>query len=74
MKTTILILALFCFSFSLESSTQSEELAIENPPETYTVWHYIGSEGEYIILNLPEAAAIVHSLHGDYVCGEPPCL
>ena len=65
MKTTIFILALFCFSFSLESFTQSEELVLENIPETSLVWHWIGSEGEYIELYLPIEAAVAHLLHGD---------
>ena len=74
MKTTILILALCCFSFSLESSTHSEELPLEQPTEiiTFTVHHYTGIGSEYVVLELPSEAAWVHLFHGDYVC-LPPC-
>jgi len=74
MKTTILILALFFFSFSLESSTHSEGLALEQPAEvlTFTVHHYTGTGSEYIVLELPIEAATAHLLHGDDFC-LPPC-
>ena len=80
MKTTILILALFCFSFSLESSTHCEELALEKANEviTITVYHYIGTGGEYIELELPLVAVTGHLLHGDSLidptgCQPPDC-
>ena len=74
MKTTILILALFCFSFSLESFTPLEDVALQEPTEiiTFTVHHYTGTGSEYVVLELPIEAACVHLYHGDYVC-LPPC-
>ena len=75
MKTTILILALFCFSFSLESSTHCEELALEQSTEviTVTIHHKLGN-GEFIELEMPIEALFGHILHGDHTGGtcEPP--
>ena len=61
------MLALLFFSFSLESSTLSKELVLEDSTEVIkiTVYHFIGSEGEYIVLELPLAAVPAHLSHGD---------
>ena len=74
MKTTILILALFCISFSLKSFTSSEYVALEQANEiiTFTVHHYTGIGCEYLVFELPLEAALAHLLHGDDVC-LPPC-
>jgi hypothetical protein len=74
MKTTILILVLFLFSFSIGSNEPSEDVALEQANEiiTFTVHHYTGTGSEYVVLELPIEAAWVHLYHGDYVC-LPPC-
>ena len=73
MKTTILILALFFFSFSIESSTHCEELALEKATEviTVTIHHKLGN-GEFIELELPLVAVKGHLLHGDHIACVPP--
>ena len=73
MKTTILILALFCFSFSIESSTHCEELALEQSTEviTVTIHHNLGN-GEFIELEVPAEGVIGHMFHGDHIACVPP--
>ncbi len=76
MKTTILILALFCFSFSLESFTPSEEtsLKLSAKIETVTIHHYLGN-GQFFEMEIPIEALNGHIMHGDHETGgvcEPP--
>jgi len=73
MKTTILILALFFFSFSLESSTHFEYLELEQSTEviTVTIHHNLGN-GEFIELEVPIEALIGHMFHGDHIACVPP--
>jgi hypothetical protein len=72
MKTTILILALFCFSFSLESSTHSVGLTLEKASEaiTITIHHHLGN-GEFIEIDIPIEALEGHLIHGDHEDGGP---
>ena len=76
MRTSILILALFFLSFSLNSAEQSQNLNIEQPVEIRTVFihHQIGNNGETIELEIPIEALPYHLLHGDHQGGpcEPP--
>jgi len=66
MKTTILILAVFLFSFSLESSTGSEDVTIEQAK--VTIHHKLGN-GQFIELEIPLQALPAHLGHGDHFGG-----
>jgi hypothetical protein len=62
MKTTLLILALCLFSFSMESSANIEKVAI----------HHRTQDGSFIELKVSQAALEGHLIHGDNIC-LPPC-
>ena len=76
MKKAILILSLILLSFSSESSTGIANVALEraNNMDTYDILHYTGTEGEYVLLNLPVSAIINgHGRHADDIICIPPC-
>ncbi len=77
-ENTIFILALFIFSFSLESSTGSENLTLEQSKET--IHHSLGY-GQFMEIEIPIQAVPAHLGHGDHFgvssggggCTPPDC-
>jgi hypothetical protein len=68
MKTTILILVLFIFSFSIGSTETSEDVALEDANVEYSIRirHYLGSENgpnQYIEIEAPYSAWAGHVMH-----------
>ncbi len=84
MKTIIIILPLFFFSFSLESAQRSQDLTLEQVtdlvtirhfPDLVTIRHFIGMENgikQFVIISVPVEALAVHLLHGDILACVPP--
>ncbi len=80
MKTTILLLALFLLSFSLESSSLSENVTLEQAK--VTIHHKLGN-GQFIEIEIPLQAVPAHLVHGDHFgetdggggggCNPPAC-
>jgi len=88
MKTIIIILPLFFFSFSLESAQRSQDLTLEQVTDLVTIrhfvdfvtiQHFIGMENgirQFIIMDIPVEALPAHLLHGDLLvadCTPPQC-
>jgi len=75
MKTIIIILPLFFFSFSLESAQRSQDLTLEQVTDFVTIRHFIGMENgnrQFIIMNIPVQALPAHLSHGDLLACTPP--
>ncbi len=78
MKKTMLILLVFFLSITLNSAQSQQNLTLENSSnvELFTVYHRVetGLGTEYIKLELPLQAFLIHILHGDRTYGhcEPP--
>ncbi len=86
MKTIIIILPLFFFSFSLESAQRSQDLTLEQVTDLVTIRHFvdfvtirhfIGMENgikRFIVITVPVEALAVHLSHGDLLdCIPPHC-
>ena len=66
MKSTILILALFLFSFSIGSTETSENVPLEQC--FVTGWHFTGivnGINRYVEITISWEARLVHEMHGD---------
>ena len=81
MKINVLILALFLFSFSLNSTSYSQDLIINQSSQSITVHHYvrtINGVPYFIELQISTQALQYHLNHGDHLedptgCEPPDC-
>ena len=69
MKTTLLILVLFFFTFSLKSSA-IEEISPKQG-DTILIMHNTGND--FIEIEISVEALESHLAHGDYIDCLPPC-
>ena len=71
MKTTLLVLVLFFFTFSIESSTIEEVSPKQG--DKILIMHKTGNG--FIEIEISNNALEYHLAHGDYIsCDWPPCV